>query len=176
MLSLLNTLCYVVFGLAVIALPFLCVNWIRYLRQRKSKIFSEVRSSYGFPVKSTLVFVAAIVLAITTAEIIGSLSRSEVLNYLRGLSGNYIVSIDRRRISDPALIVSALKQMSPVLGHHSHPTSNIQVEIQSANGTLDLELRRDSDNPQEYWVFYPKYLVTSNNEIGRITTPVFDAY
>jgi len=37
-------------------------------------------------------------------------------------------------------------------------------------------LGRDSGYAQECWVFYPKYRITSNNEIGRVTTPVFDEY
>ena len=37
-------------------------------------------------------------------------------------------------------------------------------------------LGRDSGYAQEYWVFYPKHRITSNNEIGRVTTPVFDEY
>ena len=41
---------------------------------------------------------------------------------------------------------------------------------------MTFELGRDSALPQEYWVFYPKYRVTSNYEIGRVTTPMFDQY
>jgi hypothetical protein len=52
----------------------------------------------------------------------------------------------------------------------------IRVDIESEKGNLTLELGRDSGYAQEYWVFYPKYHVTSNNEIGRVTTPVFDDY
>ena len=52
----------------------------------------------------------------------------------------------------------------------------IRVDIESGKGNLTLELGRDSGYAQEYWVFYPKYRVTLNNEIGRVTTAVFDEY
>ena len=78
--------------------------------------------------------------------------------------------------ADADKIVSALKQTSPALGHHSHPTIRVRVDINSERGNMTFELGRDSALPQEYWVFYPKYRVTSNYEIGRVTTPVFDQY
>jgi hypothetical protein len=52
----------------------------------------------------------------------------------------------------------------------------IRVDIETDKGTLTLQLGRDSGYAQEYWVFYPKYRITSNNEIGRVTTPLFDEY
>jgi hypothetical protein len=68
--------------------------------------------------------------------------------------------------ADAAKIVSALQQTSSVLGHHSHPTKKIRVDINSEKGNITLELGRDSQIPEEYWVFYPKYRLTSNYEIG----------
>lgn len=175
LMAFLNFIFYSLSGIAIISFPFLLVNWMKYLRRRASTNL-KVRSSYGFPVKSTLVFVTAIALAIILAEIISARSRTEALNFLQGLSGHYDVYINQRSISDSATVISALKALSPAVPHHSHPTNRIQVDIQNEKGTLHLELRRDSDNLQEYWVYYPKYTVTSNNEIGRINTTVFDAY
>jgi len=98
------------------------------------------------------------------------------LGFLQKLSGNYIVYINQQPVDDSDRIISALKQIAPYWAHHSHPTKRIRVDIRSDTSDLTLELGRDSDNPQEYWVFYSESGVTSNNEIGRITTPVFDGY
>ena len=174
-MNLLNVGFYLFGALVVVALGFLVVNWTRYVR-RKSKRIDQPGSSQRFPLKSTLAFIIVVLLTITIAEIISSVSRTESLNFLAGLSGNYIVYVNQRPISDSATVISVLKAMSPAIPHHSHPTNRIQVDIQTDKVNLRLELRRDSDNPQEYWVFYPKYTVTSNNEIGRINTAAFDAY
>jgi hypothetical protein len=84
--------------------------------------------------------------------------------------------VNQQPVSDADKVISALKLLSPQFGYHSHPTKRIGVEINSENGHLTLVLGRDSDYPQEYWVFYRKYRVSSNNEIGRITTSVLDQY
>jgi hypothetical protein len=117
-------------------------------------------------------FVGSILIAITIAGIMSSCSRVEALNALRNLSGNYKVNVNSEPAHDPDKIVAALKEVA----HHSHPTKMIRVDVQSEKGSLTLELGRDSGYAQEYWVFYPKYRVTSNNEIGRVTTRVFDEY
>ncbi len=128
------------------------------------------------PVKSVLFFVAPIVIAIAIAEIVTARSRVEALNFLRDVSGNYKVYVNSQVPRDPDGIVSALKTTAPELAHHSHPTKTIRVDIETDKGTLTLQLGRDSGYAQEYWVFYPKYRITSNNEIGRMTTPLFDEY
>jgi hypothetical protein len=66
-----------------------------------------------------------------------------------------------------------LRSPSP---HHSNPTKRINVEISEGSHHIVLSLARDSSDPREYWVFYPKYYITRHNEIGRIVAPVFDSY
>jgi hypothetical protein len=63
-----------------------------------------------------------------------------------------------------------------VLGHHSHPTKKIHIEVERNGQVMNFNLGRDSQNPQEYWVFFPKYRVSSMYEIGRITTSALDGY
>src|SRR5713226_2116217 len=169
----LDAIFYLASAVGIVALPFLLVNWTRYIRSRPANKFSATNPPKR-PVKSTIFFVAPILVAIGAAEIMASLSRNEALNFIRGLSGNYKVSVNYQPAPNPDSIVTALRQVSPELAHHSHPTKRIRVEIQTEKGDLTLELGRDSDFPREYWVFYPKYRVTSTNEIGRITTPAFD--
>jgi hypothetical protein len=103
-------------------------------------------------------------------------ARHDAVNFIQSLSGNYVVYIDGSQVDNPDRIISALKQIVPYPAHHSHPTKRIRVEIRSEAKDLTLELGRDSDNRQEYWVFYSASDVGSNNEIGRITTSAFDDY
>jgi hypothetical protein len=174
MLEILNTLFYVLGAAAIIALPFMLVNQFKYLKVRAANRSRFVPLPAKFPVKSVLFFVGPIILAIAISEIMTSYCRAEVLNFLRDLSGDYKIYVNSQPAHEPQRIVGALKEVAPQLGHHSHPTKMIRVEIQSDKGSVTLELGRDSGYAQEYWVFYPKYGVTSNNEIGRVTTPIFD--
>lgn len=176
MLKILNALFYVVGTATIIALPFLLVNWFRYMKVLGANRSRIVPLSAKLPVKSLIFFVGSIIVAIAISEIMTSYCRADTLDFLRDLSGNYNVYVDSQPAHEPAKVVAALKEVAPQLGHHSHPTEMIRVDIQSDKGNLTLELGRDSGNAQEYWVFYPRYGVTANNEIGRVTTPVFDKY
>ncbi len=172
----LNIIFYFVSIIPLIALPFLFVNWARYMKARADNRSRLVPVPLKMPVKSVLFFVAPIVIAIAIAEIVAARSRVEALNFLRNVSGNYKVYVNSQLARDPDGIISALKTTAPQLAQHSHPTKMIRVDIENERGTLTLQLGRDSGYAQEYWVFYPKYRITLNNEIGRVTTPVFDEY
>ena len=175
-MKVLNILFYVVSIIPFIALPFLFVNWARYMKARAENRSRRVPFPAKMPVKSVVFFVAPIVIAIAIAEIVAARSRAEALKFLRDISGNYKVYVNSKPARDPDGIVSALKTTAPQLAQHSHPTKMIRVDIENERGTLTLQLGRDSGYAQEYWVFYPKYRITLNNEIGRVTTPVFNEY
>jgi hypothetical protein len=173
----LNLIFYLVSAIPFVALPFLLVNWAKYMKAR-----SENRSSFDplpakFPVRSVIFFAAPILLAIAIAGVMSSRSRLQALGFLRDLTGTYKVYVNSKPAHDPERVVSALKQVAPApVGHHSHPTKMIRVDIQGETESLTLELGRDSSDPREYWVFNPTYRVTSNNEIGRVITTAFDDY
>jgi hypothetical protein len=65
---------------------------------------------------------------------------------------------------------------------HSRTDSSSEEQLRATASTqepqtsLILDLGRNSDLPNEYWVFSPVTGITSNNEIGRITTALFDHY
>lgn len=175
-MNVVDALFYFAAATALVALPFSIVNWFRYMKRRAANKFDKSFFAAGFPVKSVMFFAVPVLSAIVIAQGVASSSRDEASNFLRGLSGNYRVYVNHEPVPDADKIVSALKQMSSEWGHHSHPTKRILVEISSENGSMTFELARDSALPQEYWVFYPKYRITSNYDIGTITTPVFDQY
>ena len=172
----LNTLFYLVSVIPFVALPFLFVNWAQYMKARAENRSRRVPLPAKAPLKSVLFFVVPIIVAIAIAEIVAARSRVEALTYLRNMSGNYRVFVNSQPANNPDAIIAALKTTGSRMAHHSSPTKMIHVDIQSDRGDLSLQLSRDSGYGQEYWVFYPKYRITSNNEIGRITTAVFDQY
>lgn len=172
----LNIIFYCAAATSIIALPFLLVNWARYMKQRSANNFGAVQSSGEFPIKSVSFFVIPILIAGAIASVMTTSARDEALSFIQDLSGNYTVYVNQQPARDTDRIISSLKGITPYWAHHSHPTKRIRVDIRSDKGNLTLELGRDSGDPREYWVFYTEHGVTSNNEIGRITTSAFDEY
>ena len=158
------------FAATIIALPFLLVNWAIYLKQRP---VNTLATRSGFPIKSVSFFVISCVTAISVDSVMTTYAQHEAINFLQGLSGSYTMYVNEREVRDPEKLISALKTLAPQAAHHSHPTKRIRVLISSEEKYLTLELGRDSDNPQEYWVFSSG---ASNGEIGRITSAAFDEY
>ena len=76
-------------------------------------------------------------------------------------------------VNDPDLI-TALRGMHDAPAHHSEPTVSYQLLLQTERGPLTLLLRRDSQNKHEYWVYYPGFHSTQDNEVGRVFTDALD--
>ena len=170
----LNVICNCAFAASIIALPFLLVNWAKYMKAQPVNRLVAVRP--GFPTKSVGFFVVSILTAIVLSTVMTTYARHDALNFIQSLSGNYTVYVNHEQVRDADKMISALKEIAPYSAHHSHPTKRIRVDIRRDEKDLTLELGRDSDNPQEYWIFYLQHSVTSDNEIGRITTSAFDEY
>jgi hypothetical protein len=175
-MNILNTLFYLVSVIPFIALPFLFVNWARYMKAQAENKSRRVPVPAKVPLKSVLFFAVPIIVAITIAEFVAARSRMEALTFLSNVSGNYRVYVNAQAAKNPGAIIAALKTTGSRMAHHSSPTRMIRVDIQSDRGDLSLQLGRDSSYAQEYWVFYPKYRITSNNEIGKVVTAAFDEY
>jgi len=171
-MTVLNVIQYCAFAAAIAAMPFLLVNWWKYIKNQPLNRLVTVRA--GFPIKSVSVFLISAGILLVAATIVTNHSRREALNFLHNLPERYQVYVNQQQVADSEKIISSLKEIAPYWAHHSHPTKRIRVEVHSDIRTLTLELGRDSDDPQEYWVFYPE--IALNNEIGRITTSAFDAY
>ena len=161
--------------LAIVALGFLVVNFARYMKKRSAIRFLTGNSEAKFPVKSAVVFVGAALLILWVTLSATSLARREVLGFITDAQA-LKVYVNSQLAPNSDEIVTALKTLQPVAAHHSRPTTMIKLDLHSDNGVVTIECGRDSANAQEYWVFYPKYGITSNNEIGRITTSAFNSY
>jgi hypothetical protein len=143
---------------AVIALPFSFYYWSTY----KS-------------LKSLLFFVIPVVVGTGACETSQEIAHGQILDKFESLKADCHLSINGKAATKPEQILAALKTLDWLPAHHSSPTKTINVEI-SDHSRIVLRLARDSGNPREYWVYYPKYYITQWNEIGRIITPLFDEY
>jgi hypothetical protein len=122
------------------------------------------------------VFIACIALGGSAIDFVAGRARGEINTYLQDLSGA-IVSVDGHSVGNPAAILASLKSIMPMNYKHTHTTRKFPVHISSKKGLLVLTLGRDSDEPHEYWVFYPKYDTTADaGRVGIINTTAFDGY
>jgi hypothetical protein len=158
------------FDLALLALPFLVVNWVRQL------IRARVTGKKTVPLKSVLFFVIPIVFVFIFENVIEVIVRHKLHLLLRSLSSDRVILVNGLPASSPEVVIGALQKVQPTEGHHSHPTRRINVDIKAHGGAMTLVLGRDSDIPQEYWVFSPAPPFSWGDELGRITTKAFDDY
>jgi hypothetical protein len=121
-------------------------------------------------------FVVPIQLMFMAGGAIQKAVRTEVNNCLNNLSSDSAVTINTEPAKNSEAVIRELATLSAIMAHHSHPTDRISVIITDGDTSLVLELARDSEIPDEYWVFYPGYQSSASNEIGRIRTNVFDDY
>lgn len=172
MMTVLNVISYCAAAVAVIAIPYLLIDCARFNKARKVRPLVTPR----FPKKAISLFLVSTLTVVIVSTAMSTYARYDVLKFVNSLSGNYKVYVNQQEVPEPDKMVSALKELAPYWAHHSHPTKRIRLLIRTDVRDLTLELGRDSDNPQEYWIFYPEHDLTSNNEIGRITTSAFNEY
>jgi heme/copper-type cytochrome/quinol oxidase subunit 2 len=176
-MNILDAVAYLAFAIALVMLPVLTVNWSIYIWKLIKKYGPEPRiSTASMPIKSVLAFIIPVVIVICASIFSQSIATDEVLQKISSLPEDCDVFVNGQRVQDPQAIISTLKSLHAVLPHHSEPTRAIKIEIRDHSRQMVLILGRDSGDPREYWVFYPKHAITARNEIGRITTSIFDTY
>lgn len=121
--------------------------------------------------RSVQIFAASIATAFLIASFADVAARSELRGFLQADRVTSI-AVNGKQVADPKPILNAIRSMHAVMAHHSHPTTHISVELANAKGAMKVLLRRDSDEPQEYWVSYPGYPGAED----RIVTSVLDDY
>ena len=165
-----NIIAYASIITGVISAPLFLFSCIPYIARRNSGPASRVASV------SFVVFVLSIVVGLTSSWLASSTAREEVGRKLQAAGDKSQISINGKPAPNSKEILSVLRTLHTSPGHHSHPTHAIGIGVSDDPESLTLLLARDSDDPKEYWVFFPKYWITSTKEIGRIKTSEFDGY
>jgi hypothetical protein len=119
---------------------------------------------------------APVMLAFVISDVLIVKARGQVIDFLNDLDDRAVVRINDAPIEDPEGIVVELRKIAALKPHHSHSEGRIAVVLENGVSKLELELGRDSEIPNEYWVYYPKYLTTESNEVGRIISHRFDGF
>lgn len=175
MLKVLDLIFYGSAVAALVALPFLLIHVARYSWARHRADHPDRVPAVNL--KLIVWFIGSILVSFGAATIATSATRQDVLNFLRrSPPADLAVTVNDELVPNTHEVISVLGAISPYRAHHSHPTRRICVKVRSVADSLVLHLGRDSGDPREYWVFVPAHGITSNNEIGRVTTSLFDEY
>jgi hypothetical protein len=176
--TLLDVIAVGLFLWTLIALPVFLLNWFLYIYRCYGRKWrpSSLRSRNKAPMKSTRAFLIPIATFLAVCELSTSTARQQVRHRINSLGPGSTVSVNGAVVQNPSDVLDALNDLRWERGHHSHPTKKIGVVISDQSGHVVLTLARDSENPKEYWVFLPKYWITSKSEVGRIKTSAFDNY
>ncbi len=177
LMNVLGFITYAAFICALVALPFFVINFLRY----RSKVLADrsLRPRWlkaHFPLKSVASFAGSIAIGIAAAQLSKEIAHEDVLRELGAFTSDCGIFVAGRPAADPKRVLELLRSLRWVSAHHSHPGHAISISVVCPSNNLDFILSRDSSNPHEYWVFLPRYRVTSMNEIGRVSTDIFDSY
>jgi hypothetical protein len=141
---------------ALIALPFAVFNF----RRR--------------PIRSFLIFVAPILVFLGVCDLGRTIGQAQILAELDQVTDECQVSVDGKPSSNPREALSAFKALRWIPKHHSEPTKPVRIEVSDRSRQFEFLIARDSRDPREYWVFYPKSFITKHNDVGQIVTSAFD--
>lgn len=132
--------------------------------------------SRTLPVVWISTMAASVAIAFAACSISQHLAHDEVIHTLSSVTDSCELFINGQSIAKPGALLSSLRGLSWLDPHHSNPTKRFALRVTCDSAELVLCVARDSSDPREYWVFYPKYKITATNEIGRIRTTELDAY
>jgi len=160
------------------ASPVFLLNWILYIYRSYAGRWdlSGTTNRNRTPMRTTRAFLIPIAAFLGVCLLSTSRAREEVRRKISSLGPDCKVSMNGAAVQNRGEVLGSLRDLHWERGHHSYPTKRLSLVISSESGRAVFELARDSEYPQEYWVFLPEYWITSKTEIGRIKTHVFDAY
>jgi hypothetical protein len=157
----------ILFALFGWGLAFVGILSLRQAQRRRSHNRGRSLIVLGFAI-----FGAVVVAEFASTEFIKHSAWEEIRPKL--FSKMETVSVNGSETGDGAALVAALRETHATMAHHSHPTTEYWVILDTSRGPLYLRLCRDSDNPHEYWVYYSGFHTTKLNELGRAFTDALD--
>ncbi len=178
MTEILDYLCGKMYWISLISIPFLLFFWGKtVLYARNSPKPKNIRDVFGLiPKKSTALFIGPILFTIIFTQILIFQARTQTSQFLNSMSPEYKVEVNGKELRDKKGFTDTVQNLYSTIGHHSHPTESLFIDVTDKKGHLKLLAAKDSDQPDEYWIFYPSFETLKRNEIGRIRTHLFDSY
>ena len=149
---------------ALACVGFIILFYVRWFKEDKFTKFTAV---------GAILFIQAFIVFAATG-ITNSSKQDEALKELKQFlkQDSLRVKIDDEFLDSLSTIkiLGAIRSVKDIKAHHSHPVNTIDIQIFVSNNTkpVHLSLSKDSQRPNEYWVFWPAY--SNENEVGRIQT------
>ncbi len=173
----LDIIFYVSLIVGIGSAPLLLFFGIPCLRSRE-----DSKSKIGLV--SIVVFAVPVLAGLAAGQTSANVGHREVLRKLESTNPSCQILINGKGADNVDAVLASLKTLDWLPAHHSNPTKRINIEILDHAPRLLLSLARDSSDPQEYWVYYPRfyclfskaYCVKAEHDIGRIKTTLLDGY
>jgi hypothetical protein len=109
-----------------------------------------------------------------------NISETRARQYLlRAVGQSSGVVLNGERLSDPSVVLAALRRITHLPAHHSSPTDPIRITLQNGPDRVGLIIARDSDRPQEFWVYRPGsnwHNDPLGQDAGRLVSRDLDEY
>jgi hypothetical protein len=158
----------------IIALPF----WIIFAWPIWASKSTELPARWREIIAdiSSLLFIGGVLIGLAAAVTSQEITHNDVLWKLQSIPDDANVSVNGTPAANSKELLVSLRSLDWLPAHHSEPTKRIRIDVNDHGSHVVLSLGRDSNDPREYWVFYPTHGVTRENEIGRIKTPLLDGY
>jgi hypothetical protein len=139
-------------------------------------IWSSVKKQLflKFPTKAFFLMGLSLLLAFSSEIIVRHIAEREIREVLDAPFSTPDVLVNGAHHTNPTEIITALRSMSRHKRQHTHTAGQIKVDIRNGSHFIHLVLERDSESRDEYWVFYPRYYVTSINEVAAVRTRIFE--
>jgi hypothetical protein len=111
------------------------------------------------------------------ADIVSEYRARETL--VHATAGSPRVLLNGIPVDDPSVLVSAVRELRHVWPHHSSPGEAIRLEFVTGRDTTSINLARDSQEPDEFWVYRagPNWSSDALGQAaGRIESPSLNGY
>lgn len=105
-----------------------------------------------------------------------TLIKKELISFLNQPNIEIIINGEKLVPEYSSRIISELKKIKSLPGHHSSPKDEIELKIISDKDSMTLTVKQDSEKEYEFWIFSDKYNHTKENVIGKLKTLVFIRY
>jgi hypothetical protein len=158
---------------------FIALGLLGWLYGFTARVWPSRRLMKWEPEDSSIRFVLGLFVfgaVIGSIFLFNSIIKSAALEEIRPRLSSRIesISINGKPFERVEELAPALRGIRHVGAHHSDTVKEYDLRIQTEQGSLNLTLCRDSENPHEYWVFYDGFHSTLSGEIGRTYTDVLD--
>ncbi len=162
-------LCNVLAIFITIGFITILINFIHYKFIIGETEVLKILKNNKFLKFSVILFLSSILLIIILNNYSDRLMRNEVISKLNEMkSGKTELFINNEPLKSH-LLISQLRGMNE---HTTKISGNFELIILLKNSTKSIELllRRNPQNKEIYWIFYPKYESSTNYCVGEIET------